>query len=474
MSDTGFVSRDRAMDSLKVPPHSIQAEQSVLGGLMLDNERWDSVADKVASVDFYRKDHRMIFAAIQDLAEKQVPFDVVTISEALTKMDELDNAGGLAYLSILAKDTPSAANIVAYANIVRDRSVLRQLIHIGSDISESAFNSEGLTTSDLLEKAEKSVFEIAEQRQKGQVGFTPIKELLGTAVEKIEALFEQEGNITGEGTGFTDLDEMTSGLQPGDLIIVAGRPAMGKTALSQQIAENVAQDKTTLFYTLEMASYELVERSVARESGVTIQDLKTANIPDEKWSLVSDSIMEFGKLNLLIDDGTFEIDAIVNKSKAVDKYLKKEIENGNEEVKPLGLIVVDYLQLIASGKGANRTLEVGGIVSALKRLSKENNVPVIAISQLNRNLEQRPNKRPNMSDLRESGQIEQDADLILFVYRDEYYNEDTPDKGIAEIIGGKNRHGATGTIKTAFIGERVKFADLVVSDYINGGAKSVY
>ena len=216
MAETGFIGRDRAVDSLKVPPHSIQAEQSVLGGLMLDNERWDTVADKVSEVDFYRKDHRVIFQAISALAEKQIPFDVVTISEALGKIHELDDAGGLAYLSVLAKDTPSAANIVAYANIVRDRSILRQLIHIGTDISESAFNPEGLSTSDLLEGAEKSVFEIAEQRQKGQSGFISIKELLGTAVEKIETLFEQEGNITGASTGFTDLDEITSGLQAGD------------------------------------------------------------------------------------------------------------------------------------------------------------------------------------------------------------------------------------------------------------------
>ncbi|MBT4146425.1 MAG: replicative DNA helicase, partial [Gammaproteobacteria bacterium] len=240
MVDTEFRSRDRAVDSLKVPPHSIQAEQSVLGGLMLDNERWDTVADKVSEVDFYRKDHRLIFQTISDLAEKQIPFDVVTISESLGKINELEDAGGLAYLSVLAKDTPSAANIVAYANIVRDRSVLRQLIHVGTDISESAFNPEGRSTSDLLEGAEKNVFEIAEQRQKGQSGFIPIKDLLGTAVEKIETLFEQEGNITGAGTGFTDLDEMTSGLQAGDLIIVAGRPSMGKTTIAMNMAENVA------------------------------------------------------------------------------------------------------------------------------------------------------------------------------------------------------------------------------------------
>lgn len=304
MSDAEFISRDRAIESLKVPPHSIQAEQSVLGGLMLDNERWDSVADKVASVDFYRKDHRMIFAAIQDLANKQVPFDVVTISEALTKMDELDDAGGLAYLSVLAKETPSAANIVAYANIVRDRSVLRQLIHIGSDISESAFNTEGLSTSDLLEKAEKSVFEIAEQRQKGQAGFTPIKELLGTAVEKIETLFEQEGNITGEGTGFTDLDEMTSGLQPGDLIIVAGRPSMGKTTIAMNMAENVAiaSGKPVAIFSMEMPGDSLAMRMMSSLGRIDQNKVRTGKLDDDEWPRLTSAINLLAETKLFIDD----------------------------------------------------------------------------------------------------------------------------------------------------------------------------
>jgi len=461
MSDTEFVSRDRAMDSLKVPPHSIQAEQSVLGGLMLDNERWDSVADKVASVDFYRKDHRMIFAAIQDLAEKQVPFDVVTISEALTKVDELDNVGGLAYLSVLAKDTPSAANIVAYANIVRDRSVLRQLIHIGSDISESAFNSEGLTTSDLLEKAEKSVFEIAEQRQKGQAGFTPIKELLGTAVEKIETLFEQEGNITGEGTGFTDLDEMTSGLQPGDLIIVAGRPSMGKTTIAMNMAANVAisSGKPVAVFSMEMPGDSLAMRMMSSLGRIDQNKVRTGKLDDDEWPRLTSAINLLAETKLFIDDSP---GLTPNEVRSRARRLTRD--NGQ-----LGLIVLDYLQLMQSpASGDSRVAQISDISRGLKTMAKELHVPVMALSQLNRNLEQRPNKRPVMSDLRESGSIEQDADVIMFVYRDEVYNEDSPDKGMAELIIGKQRNGPIGTVRLTFLGKYTRFENCAHDAYSGG------
>ncbi|MBE0469155.1 MAG: replicative DNA helicase [Methyloprofundus sp.] len=461
MSDTGFISRDRAMESLKVPPHSIQAEQSVLGGLMLDNERWDSVADKVASVDFYRKDHRMIFTAIQNLAEKQVPFDVVTISEALTKMDELDNAGGLAYLSVLAKDTPSAANIVAYANIVRDRSVLRQLIHIGSDISESAFNPEGLSTSDLLEKAEKSVFEIAEQRQKGQSGFTPIKELLGTAVEKIEALFEQEGNITGEGTGFTDLDEMTSGLQPGDLIIVAGRPSMGKTTIAMNMAENVAisSGKPVAVFSMEMPGDSLAMRMMSSLGRIDQNKVRTGKLDDDEWPRLTSAINLLAETKLFIDDSP---GLTPNEVRSRARRLTRD--NGQ-----LGLIVLDYLQLMQSpASGDSRVAQISDISRGLKTMAKELHVPVMALSQLNRNLEQRPNKRPVMSDLRESGSIEQDADVIMFVYRDEVYNADSPDKGMAELIIGKQRNGPIGTVRLTFLGKYTRFENCAHDAYSGG------
>ncbi|MCF7970664.1 MAG: replicative DNA helicase [Methylococcaceae bacterium] len=461
MADTGFISRDRAMESLKVPPHSIQAEQSVLGGLMLDNERWDSVADKVASVDFYRKDHRMIFTAIQNLAEKQVPFDVVTISEALTKMDELDNAGGLAYLSVLAKDTPSAANIVAYANIVRDRSVLRQLIHIGSDISESAFNPEGLSTSDLLEKAEKSVFEIAEQGQKGQSGFTPIKELLGTAVEKIEALFEQEGSITGESTGFTDLDEMTSGLQPGDLIIVAGRPSMGKTTIAMNMAENVAigSGKPVAVFSMEMPGDSLAMRMMSSLGRIDQNKVRTGKLEDDEWPRLTSAINLLAETKLFIDDSP---GLTPNEVRSRARRLTRD--HGQ-----LGLIVLDYLQLMQSpASGESRVAQISDISRGLKTMAKELNVPVMALSQLNRNLEQRPNKRPVMSDLRESGSIEQDADVIMFVYRDEVYNEDSPDKGMAELIIGKQRNGPIGKVRLTFLGKYTRFENCAHDTYSDG------
>ena len=284
MSESYSFDRDYAMDSLKIPPNSIQAEQSVLGGLMLDNQTWDSVADKVVEGDFYRKDHRLIFRVIEQLAEKQIPFDVITVSEALDAIGELDNAGGLAYLGMLAKETPSAANIVAYANIVRDRSVLRQLIHVGTDISDSAFNTEGRDTADLLENAERQVFKIAEQRQRGQGGFTPIKSLLASAVDKIETLFEQEGNITGAATGFTDFDDMTSGLQPADLIIVAGRPSMGKTTIAMNMAENIAikGDKPVAVFSMEMPGDSLAMRMMSSLGRIDQHKVRTGKLDDDE------------------------------------------------------------------------------------------------------------------------------------------------------------------------------------------------
>lgn len=461
MADIGFKTRDVALDSLKVPPHSIQAEQSVIGGLMLDNERWDTVMDKVGEVDFYRKDHRVIFRAIADLAEKQVPFDVVTISEALEVMNELEDTGGLAYLSVLAKETPSAANIVAYANIVRDRSVLRQLIHIGTDISESAFNPEGLSTGDLLENAEKNVFEIAEQRQKGQVGFISIKNLLATAVDKIETLFEQEGNITGEGTGFTDLDEMTSGLQPGDLIIVAGRPSMGKTTIAMNMAENVAvgSGKPVAVFSMEMPGDSLAMRMMSSLGRIDQHKVRTGKLDDDEWPRLTSAINLLAETKLFIDDTP-----ALTPNEVRSRARRLTRDNGQ-----LGLIVLDYLQLMQSpSSGESRVAQISDISRGLKTLAKELNVPVVALSQLNRNLEQRPNKRPVMSDLRESGSIEQDADVIMFVYRDEVYNEDSPDKGMAELIIGKQRNGPIGTVRLTFLGKYTRFENCAHDPYADG------
>lgn len=458
MSEEYVFDRDYATEALKVSPHSIQAEQSVLGGLMLDNQTWDSIADKVVEGDFYRKDHRMIFRAIEKLAEKQDPFDVITLSEALASAGQLNEVGGLAYLGTLAKDTPSAANIVAYATIVRDKSVLRQLIHVGTDISDSAFNPEGRDTSELLENAERQVFQIAEQRQRGQGGFTSIKSLLAQAVDKIEMLYEQEGNITGASTGFNDFDEMTSGLQPSDLIIVAGRPSMGKTTIAMNMAENVAikGDKPVAVFSMEMPGDSLAMRMMSSLGRIDQHKIRTGKLDDDEWPRLTSAINLLAETKLFIDD-TPALTPTEVRSRA--RRLMRE--HGQ-----LGLIVLDYLQLMQSpASGDNRVQQISDISRGLKALAKELNVPVIALSQLNRNLEQRPNKRPVMSDLRESGGIEQDADVIVFVYRDEVYNPDSPEKGVAEIIIGKQRNGPIGTVRLTFLGQYTRFENFAGNPY---------
>jgi len=450
---------DYEVESLKVPPHSIQAEQSVLGGLMLDNQTWDSVADKVIAEDFYRKDHRLIFTTIELLAEKQDPFDVITLSESLDGIGELQSVGGLAYLGTLAKDTPSAANIVAYANIVRDRSVLRQLIHIGTEISDSAFNTEGRDTSELLEQAERDVFKIAEQRQRGQEGgFKSIKNLLATAVDKIETLYEQEGSITGESTGFNDFDDLTSGLQPADLIIVAGRPSMGKTTIAMNMAENVAisSGKPVAVFSMEMPGDSLAMRMMSSLGRIDQNKVRTGKLDDDEWPRLTSAINMLAETKLFIDDTP-----ALTPTEVRARCRRLVREHG-----PLGLIVLDYLQLMQSpSSGENRVQQISDISRGLKALAKELNVPVVALSQLNRNLEQRPNKRPVMSDLRETGAIEQDADLIVFVYRDEVYNEDSPDKGTAEVIIGKQRNGPLGTVRLTFLGQFTKFENFAGDPY---------
>ncbi len=458
MSEDYIFDRDYATEALKVSPHSIQAEQSVLGGLMLDNQTWDSIVDKVVEGDFYRKDHRMIFRAIEKLAEKQDPFDVITLSEALASAGQLNEVGGLAYLGTLAKDTPSAANIVAYATIVRDKSVLRQLIHVGTDISDSAFNPEGRDTSELLENAERQVFQIAEQRQRGQGGFTAIKSLLAQAVDKIEMLYEQEGNITGASTGFNDFDEMTSGLQPSDLIIVAGRPSMGKTTIAMNMAENVAikGDKPVAVFSMEMPGDSLAMRMMSSLGRIDQHKIRTGKLDDDEWPRLTSAINLLAETKLFIDD-TPALTPTEVRSRA--RRLMRE--HGQ-----LGLIVLDYLQLMQSpASGDNRVQQISDISRGLKALAKELNVPVIALSQLNRNLEQRPNKRPVMSDLRESGGIEQDADVIVFVYRDEVYNPDSPEKGVAEIIIGKQRNGPIGTVRLTFLGQYTRFENFAGNPY---------
>ena len=460
MADKNLFKNESVVESLKVPPNSIQAEQAVLGGLMLDNEGWDKVAEHVSEEDFYRKEHRYIFRAISQLAAKMDPFDVVTVSEMLETMGEIDTVGGLAYVGMLAKDTPTAANIDSYAKIVRDRSVLRQLIHVGTTISGSAFNTEGQETSQLLENAERQVFEIAEQQQRGKSGFIPVRSLLAKAVDRIESLYEQDNPITGVSTGFTDFDEMTSGLQASDLVIVAGRPSMGKTTFAMNLAENVAikAKKPVAVFSMEMPGDQLAMRMMSSLGRIDQHKVRTGKLDDDEWPRMTSAINLLAETQLFIDDT-----AALTPTEVRSRSRRLMREHGQ-----LGLIVLDYLQLMQSpSSGENRVQQISDISRNLKALAKELNVPVVALSQLNRNLEQRPNKRPVMSDLRESGSIEQDADVIVFIYRDEVYNEDSPDKGVAEIIIGKQRNGPIGTSRLTFLGQYTRFENYTGYQYDN-------
>ena len=448
---------DPQLDSLRVPPHSLEAEQSVLGGLMLENESWYKVADIITEHDFYRQDHRLIFRSIAELADTSEPLDVVTLSEWLKQREELDNAGGLAYLGTLAKDTPSAANIRAYANIVREKSILRQLISIGTEIADEAFNPGELESSNLLDEAERKIFEIAEQGNRQQ-DFKGIKGLLKTTLAHIDELSKSDASITGAETGYDELDDMTSGLQPGDLIIVAGRPSMGKTTFSMNLAEFIAinDKKPVAIFSMEMPAEQLVLRLFASNGRVPLNDIRTGKIREEDWPRIGMAVKQFSETKLFIDDS-----AALSPTEIRAKARRLHREHGQ-----LGLIVIDYIQLMQSGnKSDNRAAEISEISRSLKALAKELEVPVIALSQLNRSLEQRPNKRPIMSDLRESGAIEQDADVIMFIYRDEVYNEDTPDKGMAEIIIGKQRNGAIGKIRLTFTGKYTRFDNFMPDIY---------
>jgi len=447
-------------EQLKVPPHSIEAEQAVLGGLMLDNEAWDKVADIISEKDLYRQDHRMIFHGISELCSNSQPIDVVTVSEWLENRKELDSAGGLSYLGSLAKNTPSAANIQAYAKIVRERSILRQLIHVGNEIGDSAFNPEGRDTAQLLDKAEQLVFEIAEQGSRGQRGFQPIKDLLVNVVDRIDTLSNLKTPITGIPTGYNDFDQMTSGLQNSDVVVIAGRPSMGKTALAMDVAEEAAikSQVPVAIFSMEMPAEQLVMRMLSSLGRVDQHKVRTGRLDDDDWPRLTSAMNILSEAPLYIDD-TPALSPTELRARA--RRLKRE--HG------LGMIVIDYLQLMqVPVTKENRATEISEISRSLKALAKELNVPVLALSQLNRSLEQRPNKRPVMSDLRESGAIEQDADVIVFIYRDEVYNEDSPDKGIAEVIIGKQRNGPIGTVRLTFLGQYTRFENYIHDVYDAG------
>jgi len=445
------------MEDLKSPPHSIEAEQSVLGGLMLDNQAWMQIADRIGEQDFYRRDHRLIFRSIKSLAEENQPCDVITLSEWLEKRGQSDAAGGLAYLGELAKNTPSAANITAYADIVRENSVLRQLVRAGTDIAGSAYNPDGRSTAELLDNAEKEVFAIAEQNAR-MAGFVPIKQLLAGAVDRIDLLYHQENPLSGLATGFKDFDNLTSGLQASDLIVVAGRPSMGKTSFAMNIAEYAAihEKKPVAVFSMEMSGEQLAMRLISSTGRIDQSKVRTGKLDDDDWPRLASAVSLLASKNLLIDDSP-ALSPVEVRARA--RRLARE--HGG-----LGLIVIDYLQLMqVPGSKENRASEVAEISRALKSLAKELHVPLVALSQLNRGLEQRPNKRPIMSDLRESGGIEQDSDLIVFIYRDEVYNEDSEDKGTAEIIIAKQRNGPIGMTRLAFQGRYTRFENFAAGDY---------
>lgn len=452
-------SADLETSRVKIPPHSVEAEQAVLGGLMLDNRRFDEVAEIVTAVDFYRQDHRLIYAAVERLASESEPLDVVTLAEYLERAGDIEDAGGLSYLAELAEKTPSAANIRAYAQIVSERSILRQLIEVSGGIVDSAFNPLGRTSADLLDEAERNVFRIAESRTKEGTGPKPINPILTQALTRIEELFESGEGVTGLTTGFSDLDEWTSGMQPSDLIIVAGRPSMGKTTFAMNIVENalLSSGEPILVFSMEMPADALVMRMLSSLGRIDQTRMRSGRLEEEDWPRLTSAVSLLKDKPLYIDD-TPGLSPTEMRSRA--RRIARE--NGGK----LSLIMVDYLQLMrVPGNTEGRTAEISEISRSLKGLAKELSVPVVALSQLNRSLEQRPNKRPVNSDLRESGAIEQDADVIMFVYRDEVYNEDTQDKGIAEIIIGKQRNGPIGTVRLAFIGKYTKFEDLAHGDY---------
>ena len=443
---------DPAIAALRVPPHSIEAEQSVLGGLLLDSGAYDKISDAISETDFYRDEHRRIFRTIQRMQERGKPADVVTVAEALDAAGETEHTGGLAYLGELAQNTPSAANIKRYAEIVRERAILRQLVTAGDEIAASALNTLGREPKVLLDEAEAKVFAIAESGARHQTGFQHINPLLTQVVERIQELHDRDNpsDITGIPSGYTDLDKMTSGLQPGDLVIVAGRPSMGKTSFSLNIAEHVAIEygAPVAVFSMEMGGAQLAMRMLASVGRLDQSRVRTGRLNDDEWSRLSYALGKIHEKAIYIDE-TPALNPI---------DLRARARRLHRQCGKLGLIVIDYLQLMSgSSQGENRATEISEISRALKGLAKELECPVIALSQLNRSLEQRPNKRPVMSDLRESGAIEQDADLILFIYRDQVYNPDSPDKGMAENIIGKQRNGPLGTVRLSFLGEYTRF-----------------
>ncbi len=454
MPNSPVPDNDSEIRNLALPPHSIEAEQSMLGGLLLENSAYERVADVLTDDDFYRHEHKLIYRAISTLINENRPADIITVQEVLERNDQLSHAGGFEYLLTLAQSTPSAANIRRYAEIVRERSIIRQLAEIGTEIARNAYNPQGKSAEQLLDEAENQVFQIAESTAKSKQGFLEMPDLLQQNIERIDALYQRDNpnEVTGIATGFTDLDKMTSGLQAGDLVIVAGRPSMGKTAFAINIAEHVAiSGKLPIaVFSMEMGGAQLVMRMLSSVGRLDQSVLKNGSLKDEHWERLNEAVAKLTDAPIFIDE-TAGLSALELRARA--RRLARKFNNR------LGLIVIDYLQLMSgSGRSDNRASELGEISRSLKALAKELQVPVIALSQLSRTVEQRTDKRPMMSDLRESGAIEQDADLIMFMFRDEYYTkEQSQFKGLAECIIGKHRNGPTGRVFLTFMGQFTRF-----------------
>lgn len=447
---------DPQLAAIRLPPHSVEAEQALIGGILLDNAAWERIADLVTAGDFYRDDHRRIYTHIARLVDLGKPADVVTVFESLEKSNEAEQAGGLAYIAEIANSTPSAANIRRYAEIVRERAILRKMVAVGDEIAASALNPSGRDAKMLLDEAEAKVFEIAEDGARDSSGFVSIQPLLQRVADRVQELYDRDNpdEVTGVPTGLTDLDEITSGLHASDMIIVAGRPAMGKTTLALNVAEHVAVDckLPVAIFSMEMPGTQLATRFISSIGRIDQQKLRTGRLTDDDWQRLTVAMGRLYEAPIFIDEtpGLNPID------------LRARCRRLARQCGKLGLIVIDYLQLMTGVRDSdNRASELSDISRSVKSLAKELDVPIVALSQLNRSLEQRPNKRPVMSDLRESGAIEQDADIIMFIYRDEVYNPDTPDKGSAELIIGKHRNGPTGMVRLTFRGECTRFENYV-------------
>jgi replicative DNA helicase len=447
-------SADRQIAQLRIPPHSIEAESSVLGGLLLDNTAWERVGDLLKHDDFYRYEHRLVFAAVAALVEANKPADVITVNEHLQNQGKADEIGGLGYLNSLAQYVPSAANIRRYAEIVRERAILRKLVSASDEISTSAFNPQGKPVAKILDEAEQKIFNIGEEGSRMKQGFQGMDTLVVQLLDRVEEMANNPNDITGVPTGFYDLDRMTSGFQAGDMVVLAARPSMGKTAFAVNIAEHVALNEglPVAIFSMEMGASQLAVRIVGSIGRIDQGHLRTGKLTDEEWPRLTEAIEKLRNISLHIDEtpGLTPTELRANARRLARQCGK------------LGLIVVDYLQLMSgsSSSGENRATELSEISRGLKMLAKELQCPVIALSQLNRSVETRTDKRPMMSDLRESGAIEQDADVIMFIYRDDYYNKDSKEPGVAEVIIGKQRNGPTGTVKLAFLKHLTRFESL--------------